>query len=74
LGSSASALVGWASLLLASMIGMQGIGWLATIGMFWVTIVSIVVLPALIAVLDRAGWIKPDRMQAPEPEAVDSAA
>ncbi len=64
LGSSASALVGWASLLLASMIGMQGIGWLATIGMFWVTIVSIVVLPALIAVLDRAGWIKPDRMPA----------
>jgi uncharacterized protein len=62
LGSSASALVGWASLLLASMIGMQGIGWLATIGMFWVTVVSIVVLPALLTVLDRAGWITPDRM------------
>jgi uncharacterized protein len=66
LGSSASALVGWASLLLASMIGMQGIGWLATIGMFWVTVVSIVVLPALLTVLDRAGWIKPDRMPAPD--------
>jgi uncharacterized protein len=64
MGSSASALVGWASLLLASMIGMQGIGWLATVGMFWVTVVSIVVLPALLAVLDRAGWIKPDRMPA----------
>jgi uncharacterized protein len=63
MGSSASALVGWASLLLASMIGMQGIGWLATIGMFWVTVVSIVVLPALLAVLDRAGWIHADRMQ-----------
>ncbi len=64
LGSSASALVGWASLLLASMIGMQGIGWLATVGMFSVTIVSIVVLPALLEVLDRIGWIKPDRMGA----------
>ena len=62
LGSSASALVGWASLLLASMLGMQGIGWLATLGMFSVTVVSIVVLPALLAVLDRAGWIKADRM------------
>jgi predicted RND superfamily exporter protein len=66
LGSSASALVGWASLLLASMIGMQGIGWLASVGMFWVTVVSIVVLPALLAVLDRAGWIKPDRIPAPD--------
>jgi len=45
------------------MIGMQGIGWLATIGMFWVTVVSIVVLPALLAVLDRAGWIHADLMQ-----------
>ena len=64
LGSSASALVGWASLIPASMIGMQGIGWLATVGMFWVTVVSIVVLPAVLAVLDRAGWIWPDRMPA----------
>jgi len=61
MGSAASALVGWASLLLASMIGMQGIGWLATVGMFLVTVTSIVVLPAVLAVLDRLGWIKPDR-------------
>jgi predicted RND superfamily exporter protein len=62
MGSAASALVGWASLLLASMIGMQGIGWLATLGMFWVTVASIVVLPAVLALLDRAGWIAPDRV------------
>jgi len=61
MGSAASALVGWASLLLASMIGMQGIGWLATLGMLWVTVASIVVLPAVLALLDRLGWIRPDR-------------
>ena len=44
------------------MIGMQGIGWLATDGMFWVTVTSIVVLPAVLALLDRAGWIAPDRI------------
>lgn len=60
LGSATATLVGWASLLTASMIGLQSIGWLATLGMFFVTVISLVVLPALLSLLDRAGWIRPD--------------
>lgn len=61
LGSAAATLTGWASLLFASMIGLQGIGWLATLGMLWTACISLLVLPALLDLLDRAGLIAPDR-------------
>jgi hypothetical protein len=58
LGSAACTLVGWASLIPASMIGMQGIGWLATLGMLAVTACSLLLLPALLAVLHARGWVR----------------
>ncbi len=67
LGSSTTTLVGWASLLLASMIGMRGIGWLATLGMLFTTICSLVVLPAVLTLLDRRGWVQPDRVMVERP-------
>lgn len=58
LGSAACTLVGWASLIPASMLGMQGIGWLATLGMLAVTACSLLLLPALLAVLHGRGWVR----------------
>ena len=60
LGSALATLVGWAALFTASMIGLRGMAWIATLGMAFVTIVSLGVLPALVEVLHRAGWIRPD--------------
>lgn len=61
LGSSLTTLAGWSSLLLASMIGMRGMGWLASLAMVSVTLTSLLVLPAIIALLDRLRWIRADR-------------
>lgn len=58
-------LIGWSALLPAAMIGMRRIGQLACVGMIAVTLVSLIVLPAALAVLDRAGWIRPRDRLAP---------
>ena len=44
------------------MVGMRGMGWLATLGMIGVAIASLVALPALLALLHRAGAIRADRL------------
>lgn len=59
LGSALTTLIGWSALLPASMIGMRRIGQLACVGMVAVTLTSLLVLPAALAVLDRLGVIRP---------------
>ncbi len=59
MGSALTTLIGWSALLPASMIGMRRIGQLACVGMITVTLVSLIVLPAALGVLDRRGWIRP---------------
>ena len=61
LGSALTTLVGWGSLLTASTFGMQAVGRFTTVGMLAVTVFSLTVLPAALAVLHRGGWIAPDR-------------
>ncbi len=60
LGSSTTTVVGWGSLLGASMTGMRSIGWVSVLGMTTVTLCSLLVLPAVLASLDRRGWIAAD--------------
>jgi len=60
LGSSTTTLVGWATLIFASMIGLQGMGWVATLGMLFITLFALGVLPAILRVLQTRGWLKAD--------------
>jgi predicted RND superfamily exporter protein len=56
LGSASTTMIGWGSLLFAHMIGMQGIGKLATLGILCVAVASLIVLPAILSLLPpRAG-------------------
>ena len=60
MASALTTLVGWSSLLPASMTGMRRIGQLACVGMITVTLASLILLPATLALFDRLGWIRPD--------------